>query len=92
MNLILNIKKHWPIIVIMLTGITFRFLPLHHYEFSHDELSGLSRTVYSNIQDLLLYGVKLNDTHPALIQLFLWIWVTCFGYNEVLIKFSNVDK
>jgi uncharacterized membrane protein len=85
MNLILNIKKHWLIIVIMLTGITFRFLPLFDYEFSHDELSGLSRTVYPNFFDELYYGIKI-DAHPALIQLFLWFWVKWFGYNEVFIK------
>ena len=85
MNLILNIKKHWLIIVIMLIGIAFRFLPLYDYEFSHDELSGLSRTAYPNFFDELYYGIKI-DAHPALIQLFLWIWVTWFGYNEVFIK------
>ena len=85
MNLILNIKKHWLIILIMLIGIAFRFLPLYDYEFSHDELSGLSRTAYPNFFDELYYGVKI-DAHPALIQLFLWVWVTWFGYNEVYIK------
>lgn len=85
MNLILNIKKHWLIILIILTGLAFRFLPLCDYEFSHDELSGLSRTTYSNFFDELYYGIKI-DAHPALIQLFLWVWVTWFGYNEIAIK------
>jgi len=85
MNLILNIKQHWLIILIMLLGIAFRFLPLYDYEFSHDELSGLSRTVYPHFFDELRNGIKI-DAHPALIQLFLWVWVTWFGYNEIAIK------
>ena len=86
MKLILNIKQNWSILLIILIGIIFRFIPLFNYEFSHDELSGLSRTVYSSFFDELTNGVKLNDTHPALIQLFLWFWVKWFGYNEVAIK------
>ena len=85
MNLILNIKQHWLIILIMLLGIAFRFLPLYDYEFSHDELSGLSRTLYPNFFDELRNGIKI-DAHPALIQLFLWVWVTWFGYSEIGIK------
>lgn len=66
-------------------GIAFRFIPIQSYQFSHDELSGLSRTIYTNLYDELQYAVKL-DAHPALVQVFLWFWVKLFGYNEIIVK------
>jgi hypothetical protein len=66
-------------------GIAFRFIPIQSYQFSHDELSGLSRTIYASFGDELKYGVE-QDTHPALVQVFLWLWVKVVGYNEIAIK------
>lgn len=69
----------------MFFGVAFRFIPIQSYQFSHDELSGISRTIYTNVFDELQYAVKL-DAHPALIQMFLWFWVKLFSYNEIAIK------
>lgn len=85
MNLSKNFKEHWLITLILIIGVVFRFVPIAQYQFSHDELSGLSRTIFVNLADELNYGVKI-DTHPALIQVFLWIWVKLFGYSEIAIK------
>ena len=79
------LKENWLLCFILLLGVAFRFIPLHQYQFSHDELSGLSRTIYSSFSDELKYGVE-QDTHPALVQLFLWFWVKLFSYNEIAIK------
>ena len=79
------LTKNWLLCLILLLGAAFRFIPLNHYQFSHDELSGLSRTVYSTLGDELTFGVEA-DTHPALVQVFLWLWVKLFGYNEIAIK------
>lgn len=85
MSLLKNIKENWLILFILLVGIAFRFIPINQYQFSHDELSGLSRTIFPTIGQEIDYGIKI-DAHPALIQLFLWFWVKLFGYSEIAIK------
>ena len=79
------IKNNWLICLIILLGVAFRFIPLNDYQFSHDELSGLNRTMYPNFWDELKFAVQI-DAHPALVQLFLWLWVKLFGYSEIAIK------
>ena len=79
------LKNNWLICLIVILGTAFRFIPLNQYQFSHDELSGLNRTMYANFWDELNFGVKI-DAHPALVQLFLWFWVKLFGYYEIAIK------
>lgn len=79
------LKENWLLGLILLLGVAFRFIPLNQYQFSHDELSGLSRTIYESFGDELKFGVE-QDTHPALVQVFLWLWVKLVGYNEIGIK------
>lgn len=86
MTILQNSKEHRMFLLILFLGIAFRFIPLGQYQFSHDELSGLSRTVYSNFWEEIHYGVKTGDTHPALVQVFLYYWVMIFGYNEMAVK------
>ncbi len=85
MQIVDRIKQNWLLILILLIGIAYRFLPIYNYEFSHDELSGISRTVFPSLIEELNKAIKI-DAHPALIQLFLWYWVKLFGYNEIAIK------
>ena len=85
MQIVDRIKQNWLLILILLIGIAYRFLPIYNYEFSHDELSGISRTVFPSFIEELNKAIKI-DAHPALIQLFLWYWVKLFGYNEIAIK------
>lgn len=86
MTILKNCKEYAGIFLLLLLGIAFRLLPLGQYQFSHDELSALSRTVYGSFSDEITYGVQLGDTHPALIQVFLFYWVKLFGYSEIAIK------
>jgi hypothetical protein len=86
MTILKNSKETFGIFLLLALGIAFRLIPLGQYQFSHDELSALSRTVYGNFSDEIMYGVQLNDTHPALIQVFLFYWVKLFGYSEIAIK------
>lgn len=79
-------KTNWLLVLIVLMGSVMRFLPLGHYQYSHDELSALSRTDFLSLNDVLTQGVKLNDTHPALIQVFLWLLVKFFGVSETVVK------
>ncbi len=84
-SILTYLKENWLLCLILLLGIAFRLIPLNQYQFSHDELSGLSRTVYDTFRDELKFGVEA-DTHPALVQVFLWLWVKLFGYSEIAIK------
>ncbi len=86
MTILKNSKEYTGIFLLLLLGIAFRLIPLGQYQFSHDELSALSRTVYGSFSDEITYGVQLGDTHPALVQLFLFYWVKLFGYSEIAIK------
>lgn len=86
MTILKNSKESLGFFLLLLLGIVFRLIPLGQYQFSHDELSALSRTVYGSFSDEIKYGVMLGDTHPALVQLFLFYWVKLFGYNEIAIK------
>ncbi|MES2130799.1 MAG: glycosyltransferase family 39 protein [Bacteroidota bacterium] len=86
MTILKNSKEHWLILLILVLGIVFRLLPLNQYQFSHDELSVLSRTFYYSFSDALNYGVTVGDVHPALIQLFVFYWVKVVGYNEIAVK------
>jgi hypothetical protein len=79
------LKENWLLCLIIGVGIAFRFIPIQSYQFSHDELSGLSRTIYGSFGEELKFGVE-QDTHPALVQVFLWLWVKLVGYNEISIK------
>jgi len=81
----LYFKENLLIIFILVFSVLIRFLPLTEYQFSHDELSAISRTIYPNLIQELNFAIKL-DAHPALIQLFLWFWVKLFGYSEIAIK------
>lgn len=85
-EIIKNIRENWLFALIFLFGVTMRFIPVSHYQFSHDELSGLSRTIFPTFSQELNYGVMVLDTHPPLIQMFLWYWTKLFGYNEIAIK------
>lgn len=85
LTIIKNIKENWLLMAILVVGIALRFLPINQYQFSHDELSGISRTIYNTFSDELNYGIKI-DAHPALVQLFLWFWTKLFGFNEIAIK------
>jgi hypothetical protein len=86
MTILKKIQEQWFFVLIVVLGIAFRLIPLNQYQFSHDELSALSRTVYGSFSDELSLGVKLGDTHPALIQAYLFYWVKLFGYREIAIK------
>ena len=79
------IKENKAFAIIFLVAAIIRFIPAFDYQFSFDELSALSRTIYSNWYDLVLYGARI-DAHPVLIQCFLYSLVKVFGYSEFWIK------
>ena len=62
-----RLKEHGVFIGILLLSTVLRFIPLFDYEFTYDELSGLDRTQFPDLSNLLEKGVKIA-AHPALIQ------------------------
>ncbi len=73
-------------LALLALAILLRFLPLGQYQFSHDELSALSRTVYPTLGETLELGVRYGDTHPFLIQVFIYYWIKVFGSSEIALK------
>lgn len=80
------LKENVFFVFFIFLALFLRFLPINEFQFSHDELSALSRTVYSDLPDTIIYGVQYTDTHPILIQVFLFFWIKLFGYSEIAIK------
>jgi hypothetical protein len=79
-------KQNSFFILLLGLAIFLRFLPLCQYQFSHDELSALSRTVYPTLGETLQLGVRYGDTHPMLIQVFIYYWIKLFGSSEIAVK------
>jgi hypothetical protein len=73
-----------------LLGAVLRFWNFPNMPYLHDELSALGRTAYNSVEDLITYGVQINDTHPPGVQLFLYFWTNLFGTNEMVIKFPFI--
>lgn len=63
-----------------------RFFNGFDIPFVHDELSALNRIQFDSIADVVAQGVKEQDNHPALIQVFLFYWTHLFGESEFAVK------
>lgn len=79
-------KEHILFFVIFFICAILRFIPFFEYQFTLDELSGLSRTTFTSFDDLIEKGVKTTDTHPALIQIFIFCIAKLFGYANWVVK------
>lgn len=76
--------------LILLLAAILRFWNYTNIPYLHDELSALARTQYNSVQDVITYGVEINDTHPPGVQLFLYFWTNLFGTNEMVVKFPFI--
>jgi hypothetical protein len=63
---------------------------MDHHGLSNDELSAWLRTKYDTFPDLINFGVKTGDMHPAFYQVLLWIWVHVFGDTEFALRFLSL--
>lgn len=79
-------KHHYAIIFLLVLGCTLRMYRLFDLEYTFDELSALSRTEYDSIAELIDKGVMKLDTHPALVQVFLYYYCILFGKVEWVVK------
>ena len=53
------------LLLIVITGSVLRFYNFSELPYSFDEFSALFRTRFDNLRDLIYFGVKTTDTHPA---------------------------
>ena len=60
------------------------------WSFSHDEIGALVRLNYSSFTELIKEGVRNHDTHPALVQIFIWLWTSIFGLSEAAVRLPFV--
>ncbi|MDD2527205.1 MAG: glycosyltransferase family 39 protein [Lentimicrobiaceae bacterium] len=70
--------------IILFMALAMRLYHLN-FSYSNDELSALSRTLFSSFSDLISKGV-LVDFHPAGIQIFLYYWVKLFGMDMWVVR------
>lgn len=80
------VKENTFLLGLLAIAALLRFIPLFQYQFSHDELSALSRSVFPTLKQTLQLGVQYGDTHPFLIQVFIYYWIKLFGASEIAIK------
>ncbi len=79
-------KYSFWLLVILVVATILRFWDFWDIPFMHDELSAMSRLQFDSLSDLIRYGVVLNDTHPAGVQVFLYYWVKLVGEKEIWVK------
>ncbi len=82
-------KLSIPVLIIV-SGAFLRLFLAYWWGFSNDELSALSRTIYSSFSELIEEGVMATDMHPAGVQIFLNYWVKIFGTNELVVRLPFV--
>ena len=78
------------LLLIVVAGTVLRFYNYSELPYSFDEFSALFRTRFDNFRDLIYYGVKTTDTHPAGVQVFMYYWVKVFGESEMIVKLPFV--
>jgi len=76
--------------IIIITGTILRFYNYSDLPYSYDEFSALFRTRFTNFFDLIEYGVVKTDTHPAGVQVFMFLWVKLFGEGAMIVKLPFV--
>lgn len=84
------IRRHIALILILCVGFILRFSISIIHSYSNDELSAVSRLRYTNFDDLIEFGVKTGDMHPAGVQVFMKAWSQIVGTSEVAMRFPFV--
>lgn len=73
-------------LLILIIGSLLRFYQFNSWSFTNDELSALSRLDYDSFIEMLDIGVK-NDVHPALTQIFEYLWTRVFDPSTIRFPF-----
>lgn len=75
---------------IILIASVLRFWNYWGWSYSHDELGAFIRLHYSSFSDLISEGVQNNDTHPAFVQVLLFLWTSVFGLSALAVRLPFV--
>ncbi|MEM9025056.1 MAG: glycosyltransferase family 39 protein, partial [Bacteroidota bacterium] len=79
--------SHWWILaLIFLLGAALRFYHLGDWSLSNDELSGLARTHYDSLEDVIQHGVR-TEGHPAGYHLFAYAWTGLADTSNAAYRF-----
>ena len=78
--------NRWIFIGILVVAAVLCFYNYFNIPFTHDEFSALFRTQFDSFSELIEKGVAETDTHPPLIQVFLYYWIKLFGASEWIVK------
>ena len=95
MKTVQDLKRLWQrpellaLAVVTLIGAILRLAEISA-PLTHDELSAIIRVRFDNIAELIQEGVKSSDTHPAGVQLFLWLWCKVFGTSAIAVRIPFV--
>lgn len=79
-------KQYYPILFLLVLACILRIYRLFDLEYTFDELSALYRTDYNTLSEVIDKGVMKLDTHPALVQVFLYYYTLMFGKAEWIVK------
>ncbi len=72
--------------LVLLFSLFLRVYNFFELSFFRDELSAITRTKYTSFSEVFSKGIIELDTHPPLIQVFLYFWTSIFGYSETAVK------
>ncbi|MBI3502254.1 MAG: glycosyltransferase family 39 protein [Bacteroidetes bacterium] len=75
---------------IILIASVLRFWNYWNWSYTHDELGALMRLNYYSFSELIREGIQNGDTHPAFVQIFLYVWTKIFGLSEEAVRFPFV--
>lgn len=82
--------ENFILLIILMVSAALRIIGLEGFSYSADEVSALLRTDFNSYSDLIYYGVKTRDMHPAGVQSFLYYWTHWFGYGEWVVRLPFV--
>jgi len=82
-------RTQWFLVGIIILAISLRFWGCWDFDYSHDELSALTRMQYPSWKDFYHYGIEV-DGHPAGVHLFLKLLYSIFGDSPFFIRFPFV--
>jgi hypothetical protein len=72
--------------LIVILGAALRLFHLNDWSLTNDELSAITRTQHDSNLSLWLSYASAPDTHPPLVQFFIYNWTLLFGFNQVALR------
>lgn len=79
-------RQNYLLGIFLIGGFILRLISVILHSYSSDELSAITRLKYDSLSDLIEFGVKTGDMHPAGVQFFMKIWSSLFGVSEVVMR------